>query len=138
MHCDDGTLREDNQLVEFLKTVKKGLATFNIDLHSMTQNLERVKAANFVNATERVFKTPSGGWPRDPKLRTVGLYKRAIFADGLHGISMRPFTQGLGWSAQAVEVFLVDVRKSLFDTKQHLYVPFHVVTAQKPEKPEEA
>jgi hypothetical protein len=133
IHCDDGTLRDDNQIVEYLRVVTKGLAAFNVDLLSMRHNLDRVKDASFVNATEKIFKLPVGSWPRDRNLKTVGVYNRSIFADGFQGIAMRPCTQGLGWSAVDVELFLVGVRKSLFDTKQHIYVPFHIVTAQKPE-----
>jgi hypothetical protein len=133
LHCDDSTLREDNQIVEFLRVVTKGLAAFNVDLLSMRHNLDRVKDAKFVNATESTFKLPLGPWPLDKKLRTVGLYNRSIFGDGFQGVAMRPCTQGLGWSAADVELFLVGVRKSLFDVHQHAYVPFHVVTAQKPE-----
>lgn len=133
IQCDDDTLREDNQAVEFLRVVTKGLAVFNVDLLSMRHNMDRVKAARFINAEERVFKAPVGGWAKDRTLRTVGLYNLGAWVDGLHGISARPCTQGLGWSATDLEVFLVGVRKSLHDASQHIYTPFHVVTAQKPE-----
>lgn len=40
---------------------------------------------------------------------------------GLEGLSMAIFTRALGWSKQETEVFLVDVRKDLKDTKIHSY-----------------
>lgn len=40
---------------------------------------------------------------------------------GLGGISMAIFTRALGWSKEETEVFLVDVRKDLKDTKIHCY-----------------
>jgi hypothetical protein len=41
----------------------------------------------------------------------------------LEGISMAIFTRVLGWSKEAVEVFVVDVRKEMKDTGIHIYWP---------------
>jgi len=43
------------------------------------------------------------------------------FSGGVQGLSMAIFTRGLGWSAEEVEAFLVDVRKDMKDTKIHGY-----------------
>lgn len=45
------------------------------------------------------------------------------FSDGLSGLSMAVFTRGLGWTQEELEVFLVEVRKSIKDTKIHGYYP---------------
>ncbi len=42
-------------------------------------------------------------------------------APGLEGLSMAIFTRALGWTQQETEVFLVDVRKDLKDTRIHAY-----------------
>jgi len=41
----------------------------------------------------------------------------------LEGISMAIFTRFHGWSKQEVEIFVVDVRKEMRDTKIHVYWP---------------
>ncbi|KAH7128027.1 S-adenosyl-L-methionine-dependent methyltransferase [Dactylonectria estremocensis] len=133
LKCDDGTLRPDSQVLGFLNNVKDGLAAFNVDLLGMEKNQQRVKDAGFVNVDEQVLKVPLGVWPRDKKMKTIGLYNRCMIYDGLHGISMGPFTRGLKWAPEEVEVYLVGVRKELMDSSQHGYIPFHVVTGQKPE-----
>lgn len=130
--CDDGTLRPDSQLAAFLQNVKDGLAAFGVNLLGMEKNQENVRAAGFVNIDEQAFKVPVGTWPRNQKMKTIGLYNRSMIYDGLQGISMGPFTRGLKWTPQKVEVFLVGVRKALMDTSQHVYLPFHVVIGQKP------
>ncbi|KAH8893673.1 S-adenosyl-L-methionine-dependent methyltransferase [Thozetella sp. PMI_491] len=129
---DDGTLRDDSQLVKFIKGVKDGLATFGVDLLGMQKNAENAKAAGFDKVQEEAFKIPIGIWPRNTKMKTIGLYNRSMIYDGLQGISMGPFTRGLKWTPQEVEVFLVGVRKALLDSSQHAYLPFHVVIGQKP------
>ncbi|WAO93433.1 Hypothetical protein NCS54_01098100 [Fusarium falciforme] len=131
LECDDGTMREDSQVVAFLNNVKNGLAEFNIDLLGMQKNQQNLREAGFVNIEEMVFKVPLGVWPKKPKMKMVGLYNRSMIYDGLHGIAMGPFTRGLKWTPQEVELFLVGVRKGLMDSSQHGYIPFHVVIGQK-------
>ncbi len=60
-----------------------------------------------------------------PELLTEGkgMWNLENFISGLSGISMRLFTYGLGWSAEEVEVFLVEVRKDMRDTKIHTWYP---------------
>ncbi|KAH7177019.1 S-adenosyl-L-methionine-dependent methyltransferase [Dactylonectria macrodidyma] len=132
LECDDGTLRPDSQVLDFLNNVKDGLAAFNVDLLGMEKNQQRIRDAGFVRIDEQVLKVPLGVWPRDRKLKTIGLYNRSMIYDGLHGISMGPFTRGLKWSPEEVEVYLVGVRRGLMDSSQHGYIPFHVVIGQKP------
>lgn len=42
-------------------------------------------------------------------------------AGGLSGLSMALFTRVLGWTPEELEVFLVDVRKEMKNTKVHVY-----------------
>ncbi|KAN0091873.1 S-adenosyl-L-methionine-dependent methyltransferase [Hyaloscypha variabilis] len=72
-------------------------------------------------------------WPKDPKMRELGSWMYENFSGGVQGLSMALFTRGLGWSAQEVETFLVDVRKDMKDTKIHGYYTISVVYGQKPE-----
>jgi hypothetical protein len=65
-------------------------------------------------------------------MKMVGMYMRSVIYDGLQGISMGPFTRGLKWTPDEVELLLVDVRKSLFDISTHSYLPFHIYYGQKP------
>jgi hypothetical protein len=41
----------------------------------------------------------------------------------LYGLSVALFTRGLGWALEELEVFLVDVRKNMSDTKIHAWAP---------------
>jgi hypothetical protein len=98
----------------------------------MEHSAGRLRDAGFVHVTERVWKVPIGTWPRDRRLKTIGLYNRSVIADGLQGVSMAAFTRGLKWSTEEVDLFLVDVRKSLANASVHSYYTFHAVYAQKP------
>jgi hypothetical protein len=85
-----------------------------------------------LSMSRRRFKVPVGTWPRNRTMKLIGMYMRSVIYDGLQGISMGPFTRGLKWTAQDVEVFLIDVRKSLMNSSTHSYIPFHAVYGQKP------
>lgn len=124
---------EEGYVVEkFLQLVGEGLAVFGVDLLAMTRNAQLLRDAGFVNIEERIFKVPLGTWPKNRTMKMIGLYLRSVIYDGLQGIALGPFTRGLKWTSEEVELFLVDVRKSLMDSGTHSYLPFHVVYGQKP------
>lgn len=85
-----------------------------------------------MNVTEKIFKMPTGPWPKDPKLRLVGAFEQENLWVNLDGISLRVFQKGLGWSAEETSVFLAGVRKDIKDRRIHAYYPYYVVYAQKP------
>lgn len=65
-------------------------------------------------------------------MRLIGLYLRTVLIDGLQAISLGPLTRGLKWTKEGVEVLLVDVRKCLMDSSQHMHYTFHSFYGQKP------
>jgi hypothetical protein len=131
-HCDDGTMPKDYLVQKWLEHVATGLAALGPDLLAAEKNAQYLRDAGFVNVEERVFKVPIGTWPRNKKLKMVGLYGRMMIYDGLEGNSLGPFTRGLGWTPDEVQVFLVDVRRALLDNSVHAYLPFHCIFGQKP------
>lgn len=132
LYCDDGTMREDNSVSEWLAFVAEGLAVLGVDLLTVHKNKQRLIDAGFVNVEERIYKLPLGVWPRDQKMKMVGLYNRSNFLDGLQGISVKPLGHGLKWTPEKIEVFLAGVRKEIMDSSQHAYIPFHAIIGQKP------
>ncbi|WAO95543.1 Hypothetical protein NCS54_01317200 [Fusarium falciforme] len=130
--CDDGTMHPDYTPPKMVANIKEGLAKFGVDMHASEKNEERIRKAGFVNVRHQIKKVPVGPWPKDRSLKTIGLYNRSIIYDGLQAITMGPFTRGLGWTPEEVEVFLVKVRKDLMDSSVHSYVHFHSLCAQKP------
>jgi hypothetical protein len=125
-------MKEDYLFAKWLELCRKGLEKFGVDLLGPTKHVSYLKEAGYVNIQEKVFKIPMGIWPKNQTLKMVGLYMRSIILDGLQGNSIKPFTKGLGWSVEEVEVFLVDVRKCLMDKSIHTYMTFHVTYGQKP------
>jgi hypothetical protein len=80
-----------------------------------------------------VLKLPLGVWPQDKMLKRGGRFRRVAISDGLRNICSRVFTRWLGWTVEQIEVYLVEVRKSLHDSSKHVYFPLYIVFGQKPE-----
>lgn len=122
----------DYKLGEFMQNLHKGFGAFKVNLRAFEQFEALLDSAGFVNITSRVWKVPIGTWPLDKEMKKIGLYNRCVIYDALQNVSLGPYTRGLGWTANEVEVFLVDVRKAMMDASIHSYYTFHVFYAQKP------
>jgi hypothetical protein len=57
------------------------------------------------------------------KLTFTGLWSHEATTSNLNGMSIALFTRGLNWSAEETEVFLVDVRKDMKNSRIHSYWP---------------
>lgn len=119
-------------LIRFIDLMRQAMAVFGVNIVGPAQYAGQLRNAGFENVQEQIMKLPIGVWPRDRRMKVVGLYHRAVIYDGLQGIAMAPFTRALGWTKDQVEVFLVDIRKGLMDSKTHSYFPFYDVVARKP------
>jgi len=56
-------------------------------------------------------------------MRKLGIWTLADVSDGLQGLSLALFTRALKWSVEELEVFLVDVRNDMKNTRIHSYWP---------------
>ncbi|KAH7157873.1 methyltransferase type 12 [Dactylonectria estremocensis] len=130
--CDDGTMPPDYGPAVMTANVAAGLAHFGVELFIATSLPDRVAAAGFVKPVHSVRRVPVGPWPRNPDLKTIGLYTRGVIFDGLQAVTLGPLTRGLQWTPEAVEDFLVKVRRDLMKTSVHSHVFFHCLYAQKP------
>ena len=82
--------------------------------------------AGFVGVEEHVLKLPVGGWPKDPRLKRVGMFEVVNMTEGIGGLSIMLFTRALKWTREQVELFLMDVRKSARDKRIHGYYHLYV------------
>lgn len=93
---------------------------------------DKMRQAGFINVAALPYKMPVGPWPKDPMLRQSGLFNLIGMLEGVSGLSVRVFTQMLGWSVEELELLLMDVRKEWKTKKIHSYLPIWVVYGQKP------
>jgi metalloendopeptidase OMA1, mitochondrial len=97
-----------------------------------------MRDVGYVDVHERVDKIPMTSWPKDPFLKHIGRLWEANWLDGLSAFSYKIFgPEGLGWTQNEIEVFLVDVRKCIKDRNAHAYQKIYVVYGRRPSEEEE-
>ncbi|EEH19364.1 hypothetical protein PABG_01683 [Paracoccidioides brasiliensis Pb03] len=143
IRCDDGSLPPEhpegkgpyafqNWITLHMKSTSKMMNPPR-PVRSAHQISAWMREAGYVDIHERITKVPVTDWARDPRLKRIGTWNQMNWMMGLSGFSYNPFgARGLGWTKDQIEVFLVDVRKSLYDRSYHIYNNFHVITARKP------
>ncbi|GKU05774.1 unnamed protein product [Fusarium langsethiae] len=91
-----------------------------------------MQEAGFVDIEERTFKNPIGGWPKDPKVRSIGHYTQAALEQDGKGTVLHMAT-ALGWSEEEVTVFISHFRREIRSPKIHAYFKQKAVWGRKPE-----
>lgn len=132
MGSDDGTLTEDTTLHKWCKLLDEAATTFNRSFERTTNFKDMLKDIGFVDVVETRFKWPTNRWPKDKKFKELGAWNNENAKSALEALTMAPFTRGLGWSREEVELFLVNLRKDWNSPKIHAYWPIGVVYAMKP------
>jgi hypothetical protein len=107
------------------------------DLHGIRHVESELTEAGFQDLRIKSFKCPVGPWAKKQRLQECGHVLRDVIMWGLNGLSRRPFRDGLGWTNLQIEMFLVDVRKSISEEvngipKHHTYYPFQSISGRRP------
>ena len=122
----------DHPVPQYWDLVSSGLTTLGLNLDAVLSLAEMMRESGFINVETRIFHIPIGTWPKNKVLKMVGLYWRTILTDGLSPIALGPYTRGLAWTKEQVEVWLVRVRNSYTDAGMHAHMPLYVICGQKP------
>jgi hypothetical protein len=130
--CHDGSMPADHLVAQYWGLVITALANLGVNFNATLLLADMMRDAGFTNVTTRIFHVPIGVWPRNKVLKMVGLYWRTILIDGLQPIAVGPFTRGLGWTKEQVEVYLIEVRKAYMEGWVHSHMPLHIICGQKP------
>ncbi|KAL2370695.1 hypothetical protein RJZ57_004875 [Blastomyces gilchristii] len=92
--------------------------------------------AGFVNIQIQRFKIPIGPWPECNKLKLLSSFACQDILKELEAFSLQVFTQGLQWSMDELQVYLVQVRNDLKREELHIYRELYVIYGQKPKAKE--
>ena len=120
--CDDGTMTPNHALYKWTHLMLEASQRINQSLDKPTQYADWMREAGFVDVQHVVYRWPCNTWPKDSTHKTIGLWTLANALDGIEGFTMAMFTRILGWQAEEVQSFLVDVRKDFKNKGIHSYV----------------
>ncbi|KAF2083367.1 S-adenosyl-L-methionine-dependent methyltransferase [Saccharata proteae CBS 121410] len=130
--CDDETAGPDAPVTKWSAHFCEAVKTFGIDVRASLGHAERLRQAGFEQVEEAHIKMPLGSWAKGKKEKRMGALFQRDIADNVYGVSVKAFTQGLGWSVEAFEEFIPKVRKDLLDPQIHCYFPTDIFWARKP------
>lgn len=135
--CDDKSCDGPYAWRDFLHYLRDGLEALGSNLYSILNVEKELGAAGFESVRSRSLKCPAGPWPKKRRLQECGHVLRDVIMWGLVGLARRPFRDGLNWTSVQIEMFLVEVRKSLSEEvnglpKFHSYFPYYSVYGRKP------
>jgi SAM-dependent methyltransferase len=99
-HRPDGTIdKRDNWIVKWHSLVIDTCAEkIGVHPNPPPEFKAWATAAGFEDVREVVFQVPVGGWAKNPKLKEIGRYYRYSLEEGLDSITLRIFTQLLGYT----------------------------------------
>ncbi|KAI9799607.1 MAG: hypothetical protein M1833_003922 [Piccolia ochrophora] len=131
---DDGSLKPGMPLFQWSEAFFQAGNKFGKSPSSPKLLKGLMEDVGFVDVEEHVLKLPVGPWPKDERLKKVGMFEMMNMLEGVGALSMMLFTRALGWSREKVELFLVDVRNNVKDRTVHSYYSFYVVYGRRPEE----
>lgn len=121
-HCDDGSAPRESPFIEWSYKLVEAAAMAGIDASSCESFETQLQDQGFVNLKHELIKWPIGSWPKGKKEKDIGRWMQENTLQGLQGLTMALFSRQFKWSREAVELFLVAVRKQLLDRSSHVYV----------------
>ncbi|KAF5621908.1 methyltransferase [Fusarium sp. NRRL 52700] len=135
--CDDDSCDGPYAWRDYCNYLHQGMLALGTDLHGITHVEHELQATGFENITTKAYKCPIGPWAKKKRLRECGHVLRDVVMLSLHGLSRKPLRDGLGWTLLQIEMFLIEVRKSLTLEvnglpKFHTYFPYYNIHARKP------
>ncbi|KAI5926533.1 S-adenosyl-L-methionine-dependent methyltransferase [Camillea tinctor] len=116
--------------------IQKGMHKIGKSITYPLEYKNALRKAGFSNITERKYAVPVNTWPPGKQLQRIGTMMTTNFLTIIEVLSLPIFTEILGWSRQAFEALLVDVRKDVGDPRIHSFMTLVTVYAQKPREPQ--
>ncbi|TLD31153.1 hypothetical protein PspLS_02943 [Pyricularia sp. CBS 133598] len=133
MDCDDGTFSKESPLYKWSFLLNEAATKLGSSLDSGLTYKQMLLDRGFSNVHQVTYKWPMNDWAADAKHKKIGLYSQENIMQGLQALSLALFTRALHWTAEELEVFLVDVRRDLKNRGIHAYWRIVVTYGQRPE-----
>ncbi|KAI9821738.1 MAG: hypothetical protein M1827_002319 [Pycnora praestabilis] len=120
---DDGSLKPDSPYKLWATNFFNAGVKLGSHPDSIKQMKSMMEEVGYVDVQEHVLKLPCGPWPKDKRLKYVGLLEMTNGLEGMGALSLMLFTKVLGMTREETEVSLIGVRSDLKDRSIHSYIP---------------
>ncbi|KAF8854690.1 hypothetical protein BDZ45DRAFT_706447 [Acephala macrosclerotiorum] len=121
LHSGDNSLPADSQILKYHQTLYEALDRIRRDW----------KPGAHLKKMEQVLVVLINMWPKDKHYKEIGAWHHVVKSEGLEAVSLRLFTNVLGWTQEEGLAFLAKVRAELKDKSIHVQHNYNVVIDQK-------
>ncbi|KAJ0340673.1 hypothetical protein KNSL1_011471 [Colletotrichum chrysophilum] len=132
--CIDQTLFESPALMRWHETMYEAGNAIGRSIESPSKYVDAIRTAGFVDVTVKRFAWPLNSWPKEKKLKEIGMLHYVNLDLALEGLSLGLFTRALRWTRQEVLDLCAEARMDLKNRKIHAYWNVQVVYGRKPER----
>ncbi|KAK0636120.1 S-adenosyl-L-methionine-dependent methyltransferase [Bombardia bombarda] len=111
----------DCPLAKWNQLLIEGSAVIGRKWNNVVNYKRWLEEAGFEDVVERHYYWPLNPWAKGRYYKTIGTFATEDLLNGLEGLSLKVIG-ALGWSADEIRDFLVDVRRDIKDPSLHAYM----------------
>lgn len=101
------------------------------DVLSVDKFADKLKKAGFDDVEEKIYRIPVARWPKDPKLKEIGLFAALAHTDGFEAYGLGLYTAFKGWEPEKAKAFFKALKADLAK-KHQLFTYRYNYVARKP------
>jgi len=121
--CDDGSLDLEHSSFAYSgKLFYEVAQKMGTPLDAMDKWEAQFAQAGFVDVHHFDLKIPMGPWPKDKRLKKIGLVELYSLNEGYEAYLLRGLTQILGLPREEATVIMAGGRREFTNPKYHTYV----------------
>ena len=121
--CDDGSIPKDSKLQAMSDNLHAACEKFGTPVDDPTRWKNWFEERGFDDVAETVHKLPCAPWAKDQRLKLLGMWEQHNLLENLEGMTMRLYSQGLGWTEEEILVFSALLRKDIKNPAFHGWWP---------------
>jgi hypothetical protein len=121
IHCDDGTVAEDNPMKIFCGSLKESMVKSGRVPPDMPFLKGILEKAGFEDITTFKANEPVGPWPKDPRLKKIGTMQMFHSEPALESYGMAAFTRVLGMDVKTAKEMCDAARAANLNKNYHAY-----------------
>lgn len=132
---DDGSVTPESPMGQWTKVFWEGGKKFGRTFRVVEDSIQEkyMREAGFVDIVVKDIKCPVGGWPKDKRLKEIGLFTKLVLDTDMEGYLLYMWSAVMGWTPPQIQVYMAHLRKQLNDPKVHSWYQHRIVYGRKPE-----
>ena len=120
---DDNTLPADSAYTEMGNIYFEMSEKVGVSGREVLKWKQYLEEAGYEDVHEKLLKIPTNPWPKDQRLKKIGVFELSHFIENIANVFARGYSQILGGDPAYFEVLLARARKEVINRHMHSWVP---------------